>query len=122
MGNYIASIILSLGLLLGQFIYIGKLKLDVSKLETKVSKLNRQIDLLKNENENFSVAIKRQNKAMLNISIEKKKLLDRLEKWKSKKPEYKYKIIEKIREVKSDDCKDISNTLNAVSTIKFNSL
>jgi len=122
MGSYVASIILSLFVLLGQFIYIGKLKLDVSKLETKVSNLNRQIDLLKDENENFSVAIKRQNKVMLNISIEKKKLLDRLEEWKSKKPEYKYKIIEKIREVKSNDCKDISNTLNAVSTIKFNSL
>jgi len=122
MGSYVASIILSLFVLLGQFIYIGTLKLNISKLETNVSKLDRKVDFLKNENESLSIAVKRQNKAMLSISIEKRELLDRLEKWKSKKPEIKYKVIEKIKKVKSNDCKDISNTLNAVSTIKFNSL
>jgi len=63
-----------------------------------------------------------QNKQIQFLKVSKKKALDKLVKWKSLPPKIKYKTITKIREVKSDDCKDIKNTLDAIYSIDYNSL
>jgi hypothetical protein len=45
-----------------------------------------------------------------------------LEKWKNKPAEIKYQNIVKIREVKSNECNDTKNVLDAVRNIDFNIL
>ena len=93
--------------------YKGKvedLSKDIQVLNVELVLTNTAKEALKNE-------IEVQNKAVEANKNEYEIKLAEYQKWKDKPAEIKYKTV--IKEVKSDECIDIKNALDELSTIKF---
>ena len=115
----IGAMILALG---GLYFYIGSLKTKIDKLEIKVSQWQvkytneqRQSDLLRN-------SVKNQNDEIERLKVDKQQAIKKLNEWRAKPAEIKYKTITKIREVKSNECKDIKSAIDSVRKLDYNSL
>ena len=109
-GVLVASI---LGLICALYVYKGKvedLSKDIQVLNVELVLTNTAKEALKNE-------IEVQNKAVEANKNEYEIKLAEYQKWKDKPAEIKYKTV--IKEVKSDECSDIKNALDELSTIKF---
>jgi len=104
------------------YFYISGLKSNITKLEAKVSKTQLELANTKLESERFKNAVEEQNAKIQNLKVSKEESDAKLAKWKALPPKIKYKTITKIREVKSDECKDIKNALDAVKLINPNIL
>lgn len=102
-----------LGLIGALYVYKGKvedLSKDIQVLNVELVLTNTAKEALKNE-------IEVQNKAVEANKNEYDTKLAEYQKWKDKPAEIKYKTV--IKEVKSDECVDIKNALDELSTIKF---
>ena len=109
-------------LIAGLYFYIHTLKSQINNLQDLLK--DNQIELAnsKLQSERYKNALDSQNKEVEALKLNEKLSLAKLKKWKSLPPKIKYKTITKIREVKSDECKDIKNVLNAVKLINPNIL
>ena len=109
-------------LITGLYFYIHTLKSQINNLQDLLK--DNQIELAnsKLQSERYKNALDSQNKEIESLKLNEKLSLAKLKKWKSLPPKIKYKTITKIREVKSDECKDIKNVLNAVKLINPNIL
>ena len=114
-------ILLGIGIVITLVIGLGfMLKLQSNKIE----ELGQTIQLLSAElvvaNANkatLEAAIKSQNAVIeLNRNDYEAKVAE-YEEWQAKPAEIKYKTI--VKEIKSDECIDIKNALDELSTIKF---
>ena len=114
-------ILLGVGIVITLAIGLGSiLKLQSNKIE----ELGQTIQLLSAElvvaNANkatLEAAIKSQNAVIeLNRNDYEAKVAE-YEEWQAKPAEIKYKTI--VKEIKSDECVDIKNALDELSTIKF---
>ena len=114
-------ILLGIGIVITLVIGLGfMLKLQSNKIE----ELGQTIQLLSAElvvaNANkatLEAAIKSQNAVIeLNRNDYEAKVAE-YEEWQAKPAEIKYKTI--VKEIKSDECVDIKNALDELSTIKF---
>ena len=102
-----------LGLIVTLHVYKGKvenLSKDIQVLNVELVLTNTAKEALKNE-------IEVQNKAVEAHKNEYEIKLAEYQKWKDKPAEIKYKTI--VKEIKSDECVDIKNALDELSTIKF---
>ena len=109
-------------LVIGLYFYIHTLKSQIIDLKEQLNKNQIEIANFKLENERYKNAITTQNKQIEELKASKDNALAKLNKWKALPPKIKYRTITKIREVKSNDCKDIKNTINAIRNIDYNSL
>ena len=107
---------------IGLYFYIHGLNKNIEAL--KKSLLQNQVKLAnsKLESTRYKAALDSQNKEIERLKVQENIAEVKLKKWKSKPPDVKYKVIYKVREVKSDDCKDIKNVINSVRHIDYNSL
>ena len=114
-------ILLGVGIIITLVIGLGfMLKLQSNKIE----KLGQTIQSLSAE-----LVVANANKATLEASIKSQNAVIELnrndyeakvaeyEEWQAKPAEIKYKTI--VKEIKSDECVDIKNALDELSTIKF---
>jgi len=99
------------------YFYIDEYKSEISRLETKLNKSQLELANTKLESERFKNVVEEQNKNIETLKASEKLQLAKLKKIQSQKPSVRYKIIEKIREVKSDECKDVQNVLDSVKHI-----
>ena len=114
--------VIILFLVTGLYFYIHTLKLQIQDLKNQLGKEYVELANYKLESERYKNAIDAQNKLVVDLKVSKNNALAKLNKWKALPPKIKYKTITKIREVKSNDCKDIKNTINAIRNIDYNSL
>ena len=119
--NSIAFIII-LGLSVGIYIYISRLQIKVQSLESQVLVLNARVMTKENSLTNCREAVSKQSKDIELLKLNEKLAIEKLKKWKKLPAEIKYKNIIKIREVKSDECKDVENVLDSAKYLDFNSL
>ena len=63
-----------------------------------------------------------QNQSILELEINHKSAMSKLDEWKALPPRVKYETIYKIKEVKSNDCEDIKGVLDDARTIDFSRL
>lgn len=102
-----------LGLIGALFVYKGKvedLSRDIQVLNVELVLTNTAKEALKNEIEVQNTVIE------LNRNDYEAKVAEYKE-WQAKPAEIKYKTI--VKEIKSDECVDIKNALDELSTIKF---
>jgi len=118
---YVTAIVV-LSLLLGLYFYIHSLKEQITTLREHLYAKNMEIANLQLESERCEAAISQQNKAIEEVRTREMQAKKELQAWKNKKPEVKYKVITKIREVKSDECADIKRVINSVRNLDFSSL
>ena len=109
-------------LLIGLYFYIHTLKTQIQDLRSQLTQNQVELANYRLQSERYKNAIDIQNKQINELKVSKDNALDKLSKWKALPPKVKYKTITKIREVKSNDCKDIKNTINAIRNIDYNSL
>lgn len=109
-GALVAAI---LGLIGALHVYKGKvedLSRDIQVLNVELVLTNTAKEALKNEIEVQNTVIE------LNRNDYEAKVAEYKE-WQAKPAEVKYKTI--VKEIKSDECVDIKNALDELSTIKF---
>lgn len=103
--------------------YINSLKSEIKDLETKNLKTENKLAHEKVQSILYESTLKAQNMQIRNNKVERQKRIKELNEWKSKPAKIRYQVIYKNREViKSNDCKDINNTINNIRTIDFSSL
>lgn len=111
--------LIGLSLIIAILLYANSsLKDDIEDLEVNIAKLNEKVGICKANNFTLNNAIEAQNKKLETLSLDYDEALEKYNKEKNKKS----KIIEKIVKVRSDDCSDIKDTIDAVRSIDYNSL
>lgn len=118
----ITASLLILSIFTLQYTKIQKQKTTIANLNTELSHSEMTISKIQNSNEQMLRTIKRQNEEMSKISVDLDEARQTLDEWKSKKPEVRYEVIYKIREVKSDECEDIKSVVGGVRSLDFNEL
>ena len=102
--------------------YVAYLNIKVGNLEHEVEQLKVKRALLQANANVCKSALDKCNSHVEDLRIEYTKSVTELDEWRTQKPEVKYIYIDKIREVKSDDCEDVSSVLNVVRDIDANEL
>ena len=114
-------IVLSLGLLIGLLCTLGvMLWLQgrvVASLRTDNARISGELIISKANNVVLEGAIIDQNTAIESNRNDYEAKVAEYEEWQAKPAEIKYKTI--VKEIKSDECVDIKNALDELSTIKF---
>ena len=113
--------LLGVGIVITLVLGLGfMLKLQSNKIEElsqTIQSLSAELVVANANKATLEAAIKSQNAVLeLNRNDYEAKVA-KYEEWQAKPAEVKYKTI--IKEVKSDDCIDIKNALDELSTIKF---
>jgi len=101
---------------------INKLQQEKNVLEKEFADKKTELAYSKLKNERVEKALKEQNKEVELLKLNEKLSLAKLKKFKLQSPDVKYRFITKYRKVKSNDCKDIKNTIDAVKHIDFTGL
>jgi len=113
-------------LLVGLYVYIYSLKVQISTLSTDLLKSKVALVNEKRQSELYKAILDKQTSEIEALRIDNGTALQKLEEWKSKPKEVKYKTlyktIYKTKVVKSDDCKDIKYMVDSIRSIDFNSL
>lgn len=114
-------ILLGVGIVVALVIGLGfMLKLQSNKIEElgqTIQSLSAELVVANANKVTLEAAIKSQNAVIeLNRNDYEAKVAE-YEEWQAKPAEIKYKTI--VKEVKSDECIDIKNALDELSTIKF---
>ena len=114
-------VLLGVGIVITLVIGLGfMLKLQSNKIEELgqiIQSLNAELVIVNANKATLEAAIKSQNTVIeLNRNDYEAKVAE-YEEWQAKPAEIKYKTI--VKEVKSDECIDIKNALDELSTIKF---
>ena len=114
-------IVLSLGLLIGLSCTLGVMLWVqsgvVDSLRTDNDRISGELIISKANNVVLEGAIIDQNTAIESNRNEYEAKVAEYEEWQAKPAEIKYKTI--VKEIKSDECVDIKNALDELSTIKF---
>ena len=114
-------ILLGIGIVITLVIGLGfMLKLQSNKIEElsqTIQSLSAELVVANANKATLEAAIKSQNTVIeLNRNDYEAKVAE-YEEWQAKPAEIKYKTI--VKEIKSDECVDIKNALDELSTIKF---
>ena len=114
-------VLLGVGIVITLVIGLGfMLKLQSNKIEELgqiIQSLNAELVIVNANKATLEAAIKSQNTVIeLNRNDYEAKVSE-YEEWQAKPAEIKYKTI--VKEIKSDECVDIKNALDELSTIKF---
>ena len=114
-------ILLGIGIVITLVIGLGfMLKLQSNKIEElgqTIQALSAELVVANANKATLEAAIKSQNVVIeLNRNDYEAKVAE-YEEWQAKPAEIKYKTI--VKEIKSDECVDIKNALDELSTIKF---
>ncbi len=114
-------ILLGVGIVITLVLGLGfMLKLQSSKIEElsqTIQSLSAELVVANANKATLEAAIKSQNTVIeLNRNDYEAKVTE-YEEWQAKPAEIKYKTI--VKEIKSDECVDIKNALDELSTIKF---
>ena len=114
-------ILLGVGIIITLAIGLGfMLKLQSNKIEElsqTIQSLSAELVVANANKATLEAAIKSQNAVIeLNRNDYEAKVAE-YEEWQAKPAEIKYKTI--VKEIKSDECIDIKNALDELSTIKF---
>ena len=114
-------ILLGVGIVITLVIGLGfMLKLQSNKIEElgqTIQSLSAELVVANANKATLEAAIKSQNAVIeLNRNDYEAKVAE-YEEWQAKPAEIKYKTI--VKEIKSDECVDIKNALDELSTIKF---
>ena len=114
-------IVLVIGLLIGLLCTLGvMLWLQgrvVDSLRTDNDRISGELVVSKANNVVLEGAIIDQNTAIESSRNDYEMKIAEYEEWQAKPVEIKYKTI--VKEIKSDECIDIKNALDELSTIKF---
>ena len=114
-------IVLVIGLLIGLVCTLGvTLWLQgrvVDSLRTDNDRISGELIISKANNVVLEGAIIDQNTAIESTRNDYEAKIAEYEEWQAKPAEIKYKTI--VKEIKSDECIDIKNALDELSTIKF---
>ena len=113
--------LLGVGIVIALVIGLGfMLKLQSNKIEElgqTIQSLSAELVIANANKATLEAAIKSQNAVIeLNRNDYEAKTA-KYEEWQAKPAEVKYKTI--VKEIKSDDCIDIKNALDELSTVKF---
>ena len=114
-------VLLGVGIVITLVIGLGfMLKLQSNKIEElsqTIQSLSAELVVANANKATLEAAIKSQNAVIeLNRNDYEAKVAE-YEEWQAKPAEIKYKTI--VKEIKSDECVDIKNALDELSTIKF---
>ena len=114
-------VLLGVGIVISLVIGLGfMLKLQSNKIEElgqTIQSLSAELVVANANKATLEAAIKSQNAVIeLNRNDYEAKVAE-YEEWQAKPAEIKYKTI--VKEIKSDECVDIKNALDELSTIKF---
>ena len=111
-----------IALLIGAYIYdlkqdINNLELDNANLQNKLIKEQFQGSLYKSSLDKQSLLVE-QMRADYDVSV------DKLNKWKAKPAEVRYEVIYKTinKEIKSNECKDVTNSIDTIKSIDYSLL
>jgi len=104
----------------GLYLYVQGLKDDIKTCKYEISQLRADIAISDLEKAQLKQSVTRQNQAIRTLKNSNELKLKELKKWKSQNPQVKYKTITKIREVQSDECKDIKSQLDDIKRIDIN--
>lgn len=114
-------IVLSLGLLIGLSCTLGVMLWVqsgvVDSLRTDNDRISGELIISKANNVVLESTIIDQNTAIESNRNDYEAKVAEYEEWQAKPAEIKYKTI--VKEIKSDECVDIKNALDELSTIKF---
>lgn len=111
----VAGIIITLVIGLGFMLKLQSNKIE--ELSQTIQSLSAELVVANANKATLEAAIKSQNVVIeLNRNDYEAKVAE-YEEWQAKPAEIKYKTI--VKEVKSDECVDIKNALDELSTIKF---
>jgi hypothetical protein len=94
----------------------------VNSLSSEIIELQETNKNLNINYKNSQIELKEQSEKLLSLSADYKQKIKELSDWKNKEPKVRYEKIYSIREVKSDDCEDIKNTIDDVRTIDYGEL
>jgi len=111
-----------IALIIGLYFYIHTLKGQISELQSTLKDTYVELANEKLQSTRYKSALDSQNKEIEALKHNETLAIAKLKKWNSKPPEIRYKKITKIREIKSDDCKDIKNTIDSIRSIDYDSL
>lgn len=110
---------LIIGLFISLYVYVDGLISQISYLHGKLKDSQIEVANYKLENERYKTKVNEQNEAIELIKTDRQQALNNLAKWRELPPKVKYKTITKIREVKSDECEDIKDQLDAIRSIDY---
>ena len=114
-------ILLGVGIVITLVLGLGfMLKLQSNKIEElsqTIQSLSAELVVANANKATLEAAIKSQNVVIESNRNDYEAKVTEYEEWQAKPAEIKYKTI--VKEIKSDDCIDIKNALDELSTIKF---
>ena len=111
----VAGMVITLVLGLGVLLKLQSNKIE--ELSQTIQSLSAELVVANANKATLEAAIKSQNVLIeLNRNDYETKVVE-YEEWQAKPAEIKYKTI--VKEIKSDECIDIKNALDELSTIKF---
>ena len=114
-------IVLVIGLLIGLVCTLGAMlwlqSRVVDSLRIDNTRISGELGVSKANNVVLEGAIIDQNTAIESTRNDYEAKIAEYEEWQAKPAEIKYKTI--VKEIKSDECVDIKNALDELSTIKF---
>lgn len=114
-------ILLGVGIVITLVLGLGfMLKLQSNKIEElsqTIQSLSAELVVANTNKATLEAAIKSQNTVIELSRNDYEAKVTEYEEWQAKPAEIKYKTI--VKEIKSDECIDIKNALDELSTIKF---
>jgi len=117
----IAAIVMTI-FVISFYIYIGGLKDEIAALEKEVSTLKTDVAYITLEKTRLENAIEKQNEYVEQLEANKALAMAKLKKWQKQKPTIKYRKITEVREVKSNECKQIKDSINNIRNISYSEL
>ena len=109
-------------LLAGLYFYIHSLKVQIDTLQDNLKDSYVEAANLKLQSERYRNALDAQNKEIEEARVDKQLAIKKLSEWNAKPAEVRYKVIYKIREVKSNDCEDIKTQLDSIRHLDYEQL
>ena len=111
-----------IALLAGLYFYIHSLKVQIDDLQDNLKDSYVETANLQLQSERYRNALDIQNKEIKLMGINAQVAKEKLSKWKAKPAEVRYKVIYKIRKVKSNDCEDIKTQLDSIRHLDYEQL
>lgn len=105
--------------ILALIVYIKIINTEKDNLNTKLEKANAALVLEKANNTTYRSILAKQNSDIENLKTDYENNLKDFENYKKQDFEVKYKELEKFKEVKSNECKDIKNLIDHIRTISL---
>lgn len=127
--KYIIYILLGFLVVLG--IVFGIAKYELSSARDDIVSLNKSIDQYKKDAvisalqlDGYKESVLNQNQSIDRLSVDLNKTTTEYNKWKNQPERVKYRVIykNKVMEIKSNDCNDENNSIDAVRHIDYNEL